>query len=349
MTPIPMNGIVAYCFVCNTAHSLFGTCPNQVMPSWVPPQMPARGTPRQQMSPDLANFLDSVWGKRVEMNSYNAVYSLYNSVMEQNPVRDPRIEKLFRYLDELLAIEEANECKVSVQDYQSWNFRDLVTWARNRKSPLHKPPGALIDAARTFAGNQDLTDADAMDFFATDLMATFFHFMPYNDIPCAQRVYLNVRGDCATKVMKFVVTSMVPGLPGCSEAKVAGPSTAGDRADTIVIYSKGETTTNAILERITEYQRLGNAGLFSDEVPLMTERAPDLTGVSVGAEPKVQDLGRRAKTVLSKRESFGSMRAKLIFKALDQNRARGAKDSFFADVIGLFTSARLNPMAPHIN
>ena len=42
------------------------------------------------------------------------------------------------------------------------------------------------------------------------------------------------------------------------------------------------------------------------------------------------------------------MRAKLIFKALDQNRAR-KKDAFFTDVVALFVNARLKPMAPHIN
>ena len=47
--------------------------------------------------------------------------------------------------------------------------------------------------------------------------------------------------------------------------------------------SKGETTTNAIIERITEYQRLGNQDLFGDEIPQMTERAQGLIGVSVAS------------------------------------------------------------------
>lgn len=239
MTPTPMKGILAYCFVCGNDHSLFGTCSTQQLPSWVPPQIPVRGTPRQQMNATLASFLDSVWDKRGEMTSYNNVYAFYNSLLADSSLTDPRVQKLFQYLDDLLQIEQANECRVSVQDYESWTLRDLITWARKRKSWLNKPPSALIDAARTYAGNQNLTTVAAMDFFANDLMATFFHFLPYDRRGCTQRVYLNIKGDAAVKVMKYVVTSIVAGLPGCSEAKIAGPSTAGARADTIVIYSKG--------------------------------------------------------------------------------------------------------------
>jgi hypothetical protein len=149
--------------------------------------------------------------------------------------------------------------------------------------------------------------------------------------------------------MKFVVPSMMPELPGCSDAKISGSRAAGARADTIVIYSQSETTTNAILQRLTEHQRLSaeNRARFGATIPSMTEQAQGLTGVAVGAEPKLTGLGHEARQVLTARESFGSMRSKLVFQALE-TRPRD-KDTFFAATMGMFASARLSPMAPHIN
>jgi hypothetical protein len=81
----------------------------------------------------------------------------------------------------------------------------------------------------------------------------------------------------------------------------------------------------------------------------MTEPAKDLKGIAVGAEPKLDARGKAANRVLDDRESFGSMRSKLVFQALKTNPPPKDRDGFFAAVLRLFASARLSPMAPHIN
>ena len=229
-------------------------------------------------------------------------------------------------------------------------FSALATYAKG--VPLAPLPADLLSKVRGYVQDPRgpvLSDLDVTLAFPNDFLSTFYHFLPYKNVDCTQRVYLNVTGDDAVKVMKFVVPSIMPGLPGCSDAKISGPRAAGARADTIVIYSLSETTTNAILQRLTEYQRLSaeNRARFGATIPSMTEPAQGLTGVSVGAEPKLTGLGHDARHVLTARESFGSMRSKLVFQALE-TRPRD-KDAFFVATIGMFASARLSPMAPHIN
>lgn len=303
------------------------------------------------MHAQMARFLDAVWdaNARSPMADWGPAYDIYVQVVVAQTLTNTSAPALFRYVDDLVALERDNECKVSVQNYEKWLFADLAEYAKG--VPRAALPRNLLETVRGYyqSPTERLSDAELAGLFQNSFLGTFYHFEPYRPQRCSQRVYLNVNGDEAVKVMKFVVPSMVPGLPGCSEAKISGPRTAGARADTIVIYSAGETTTNAILERLTEYQRLSaeNRARFGAETSVMTEPAQSLVGVSVGAEPKLKALGDEAHQVLARRESFGSMRSKLVFEALRTNPRN--KDAFFAAVIRLFGSARLNPMAPHVN
>jgi hypothetical protein len=300
------------------------------------------------MHADLANLLNDVWARRSSIKSYNEIYSMYNRVVAQQRITNPTALKYFKYVDDLVELEKNNECKVSVQGYEQWSFSTLANYA---KTVPHVPlPMDLLNHVRSFFDDphNPLLDDDVMRAFPNDFFSTFYHYLPYKAVDCTQRVYLNVTGDEAVKVMKYVVPSIVPGLPGCSEAKISGPSAAGARADTIVIYSMSEVTTNAILERLTEYQRLPGVGTrFGVETPRMTAAAQGLVGVAVGAEPKLSDLGKKARRALTPRESFGSMRSKLIFAAF-QTRPT-TKDAFFEATLKQFASARLSPMAPHVN
>ena len=66
-----MKDIQTFCFVCGGTHSLFGKCPNQVMPSWNPPPVLPTTNVRQQMHADLAKLLDAIWTQKGAIHSYS--------------------------------------------------------------------------------------------------------------------------------------------------------------------------------------------------------------------------------------------------------------------------------------
>jgi hypothetical protein len=344
-----MKQIQSYCFLCNTTHSLFGKCAGQTFPAWN--VMPANSSApvRQRMSPALASFLDQVWNGRLGVTTWNDVYGMYNSVRNPNPLSNPAVTNMLQYIATLAEIERGNDCNCQVQDYEQFSLTDLLATARQCASnPGFLPPPNLFDHCKTLEGSGTLTPPAARLWFLNDLCATFFHFVAYKRMDATQRVYVNVRADEALTVMKFVASAIVSGLSGVSEAKIAGPRAAGDRADTIVIYTVSETTTNAVLERLSEYQRLSAAhrARFSGDKLQMTASAAPLDGVSVGGEPDTAAVAPRLRTVVTNRESFGSFRAKLIYAALNANRTD--KNAFFLAVIRNFNDASVHPTAPHV-
>ena len=142
------------------------------------------------------------------MLSHNHVYALYNDVAVANPVLDTRLKNYFKYIDDLVNIEKENECRAVVQDYENWKLCDLLDHARNARKRRHVFPLDLLERVRLLAQDQHMLETDARVWFANDFTATFFHFIPYQaGAPCTQRVYANVKGEDALKVMKFIVNS----------------------------------------------------------------------------------------------------------------------------------------------
>jgi hypothetical protein len=150
-----------------------------------------------------------------------------------------------------------------------------------------------------------------------------------------ERIYLSVRADVAPEVMRFVTREFVSNAQttGISGAKLAGPGEAGQRRDTIVIYSEDFAYTQRALERLLEYQRT-HPDHFEDFPMPMTQ--PVSRGISIGSDPASG----------SERESFGSVRAEAIYEAL---REATSREDFLHRVEQNFRTRRVDPAQPHRN
>lgn len=358
------------CPLCGMNHSIFGKCPVQQFPTW------ARGKQVEfKAHPTLKELLKKVWAKRKGIRDFWPIYDLYNKpeADAQNRLGKDRVIYL-NYLSELSEIERKNECKIVVQGYgRGFQYNDLLSEWKKCLDKDYLIPTILVEHILDLYINpqrrqQGLNLLDSRkpeakivttDFFFENFPKDFFHFLPYNrQVQCTQRVYLNLKAKYATKVMEFIVNSIVVGLPGIYEAKICGPGAVGERTDVVVIYSKGQITTDAVLERLAEYQRLENQDRyfqrFVGQTPLMTGQAHLLNGVSVGAEPTYdpKELPAHIKRIegIKEQQSFGSFRARLIYQALKTvERARDQNfESFESWVIRFFIDAGLEPMNPHL-
>lgn len=364
------------CPLCGTDHPLFGPCPRQQFPAWV-----RAGRIRSKAHPSLEALLIKVWATKRGIRDFWPIYDLYNKPEAAAHNRLKRDSAIYRqYLSELLEIERKNECYIVAQGYgRGFQYNYLLSnWEESSKDKPLQPnlvqhilnqyinPQRLQQGKRPLGARHPQAIIDTRDFFYRYFPEAFFHFLPYTPplgpdkqpADITQRVYLNLKAQYATKVMAFIVNAVVVGLPGIAEAKICGPAAVGERTDVVVIYSKGEVTTNAVLERLAEYQRLENQDRyfqrFVGQTPLMTGQAHLLQGVSVGAEPRYDpdELPAHIKQIQGIRgqQSFGSFRARLIYQALQTVKKDRDKDfdSFKFWVIQYFIDAGLDPMNPHL-
>lgn len=155
-----------------------------------------------------------------------------------------------------------------------------------------------------------------------------------------ERVYLNVKADEATGVMRTVVRDIVDNpsqFPGVSMAKLAGPASVSGRAESIVIYTENAAAATRVVERMRTYQ-LANPSRFQRTTPFMTERV--MEGISLGSEP----IGSGGAV------SFGVARSRAIIRAVETSVARGeSQEQFMQRVLDALRAAGVNPNAPHLN
>ena len=329
---------------------------------------------RVPFDPRLEAFCERVWEeyKREESITYNHVYNLYGEVSRRNLLTGSDNSDLLAFLDELLRIEEDHGCRVSVQDYNrrinsAWSLEYLVGIARecvlNYEARSYALPKALYDHTnalnkRYYGSTDDLAEVAAADIFLARFLAhDFFHYFKVptggESLPaCTQRVYLNVEADHATDVMEMVVRDIVVGLSTeVREAKVAGPLGLADRSDTIVIYTKDLAASDAVVEVVKAYQRDGNRDFFRDDVPAMLRVDSETRGTAYGAEPKIDETNKATlkasnpKIVIG-RESFGSVRSKLIAAAF--NESSGDKEVFLDLVARYFGEAGMMALIPYL-
>jgi hypothetical protein len=363
------------CPLCGTDHPLFGPCPAQQFPKWARSARIAFGA-----HPSLEALLRKVWATKGGIRDFWPIYELYNKPEADAHNRLERDSAKYRqYLSELSEIERKNECYIVAQGYgrgfryhyllDEWKKsldRDYLLSANLAQHILNQyiNPQRLQQGKRPLAAHRPEAKIETTDYFSQNFPWGFFHFIPYTPplgpdkqpADITQRVYLNLKAQYATKVMAFIVNAVVVGLPGIAEAKICGPAAVGERTDVVVIYSKGEVTTNAVLERLAEYQRLENQDKYFErfvkQTPLMTEQARLLHGVSVGAEPRYDpdELPEQIQRIQGIRgqQSFGSFRARLIYQALQTVKKGRDKDfeSFKSLVIRYFIDAGLEPMNP---
>ncbi|HSG82058.1 MAG TPA: T3SS effector HopA1 family protein, partial [Gemmatimonadota bacterium] len=228
----------------------------------------------------LRVFAQQVWAQRQNIRSANDVYRLYGAVSQQNQLTHGGASADTMYLDRLYSLGLVRG-QPSVQGYESFEFGALLAARRDYlEGGTLIPPGQLLNQIQPEAAQYRITPEN---YLVIELAETFYHYVSSNRCPVKERVYLNVRANVATDIMKYVVTEFVDKMAGVDEAKIAGPQGVADRADTIVIYTSNKAASDQVVAQLREYQNQHGTGAFLSELPAMTAR--QLPGVSTGAEP----------------------------------------------------------------
>jgi hypothetical protein len=156
-----------------------------------------------------------------------------------------------------------------------------------------------------------------------DLFARITH-KDFNPIEINERVFICARADFAMDIMKFIVHNIL-GQPdkysGIEMAKIADFPAVTRRSDNIVVFTAGREATEKVIKVLEIYQQT-NPHHFMKDIPAMTEWR--LPGVSVGEEPLPPWRGR---------ESFASLRIKIIADALKQTELEGKDKEYFRQLL----------------
>jgi hypothetical protein len=130
------------------------------------------------------------------------------------------------------------------------------------------------------------------------------------------RVYVHVAHDHALDVVQYLIKNVVDARKFNKRLggfKVAAPSLAGIRADSIVIYAKDYGAADEIANLLKVYQQTPHhLEHFKSSVPLMTEELPGLKGVSLAQEPDAKIVAAKGTPM-----SFGSLRCRALADALE--------------------------------
>jgi hypothetical protein len=269
-------------------------------------------------SQSLDDVLKNVWRAQSPPNA-NQVYRMYNVATEANPLNRSR----GAYLDDLARIADGRP-KDAISNIQA------PVWSNNKQNVISET------VAKGRAGKLDAETAASLD-------TTFFRFQRANWQPqnVSERVYVNASADHAPEVMDFIVKDILDNpsaYPGVEMVKISGPRAVAKRSENIVIYTSGSEASENVLRTIADYQNT-HAGHFMKSVPKMTDQK--LPGVALAAEPP---------SVYNGRESFGSLRAKLIANAASEAKSKNFDQTGFHDLVRLrFEQAGLDPLNPHKN
>lgn len=167
---------------------------------------------------------------------------------------------------------------------------------------------------------------------------------PEGSGPTTERVYINANVNHASKLMEHIVRKIIDNpkdFPGVNAAKISGPVDAGKRADSIVIFTNGPRAIDRVLIELAAYQRQHPEHFMDGSPPVTFHRFP---GVSTAAQP-------------SGGGSFGSVRSRALYEALEDVRTRMDKEgtnfdveSYFRErVRERFMDADIDPDNPHAN
>ncbi|WP_433202564.1 T3SS effector HopA1 family protein [Nocardia sp. CA-107356] len=150
------------------------------------------------------------------------------------------------------------------------------------------------------------------------------------------RVYVNARADEAPALMDGIVREIVDrpdDFPGIYMAKVGGPYRLS--TDGLVIYVNELPDAYRVADWLKDYQGR-NPDAFLWDVPAMTHQV--MEGVGIGASTPDHSA------------SFGELRSKAIFEAVQSTRAGGGDFAAFREaVLARLREAGVNPDSPYEN
>jgi hypothetical protein len=93
--------------------------------------------------------------------------------------------------------------------------------------------------------------------------------------------------------------------------------TAANRVESIIIYTSSIAVSNKVLAKIQEYQDNNGVSGFGPEIPIMTEA--QMYGVATASEPPQVIMIKGQLQPAQRKQSFGSLRADLIYNALQDS------------------------------
>jgi HopA1 effector protein family len=252
---------------------------------------------------------------------------------------DPTVLRLFRFLDLVWENSDGGEPLSKEIIYDLYNGKRPPR-VMQEQVPSDAPFRELMASFLTRAQDRSKEcngnfPVPAENFVAIKNNNLEFHTPCLDDqLAITDRVYINVKMERASDVLRFIVNDLVFGGRGVVYAKIGFPlDLCLPLFDRIVIYcGSGDAATRAAARVCATFA----ADCFNPETPAMTKVLS--TGVSTGAEPR---------QVRGSDESFGSKRALAICIAL--RNCRRDKETFFNMVIDKFTEYNINPKEPHRN
>jgi hypothetical protein len=266
-------------------------------------------------------FLEKVWDEYTTSGQVPNVYRMYNRVATVTPSQVDSDA----YMSDIIALSRGRPPNAS-SIMQSVSYID----AAGVKKEL---PWSEMDPANIPARGTPEWEAPKR---------TFHHFSRpgFKAALATERIYVNVHPDYAFDVMETLLRDVIdsPTNPGVEAAKMGGPTIAGTRSETIVIFCQNHFAVDEVLYVLDALYRKAPTQ-FLAETPEMT--APDVLvpGVSRAAEP--------IQTGRPQIVSFGEVRAKAIERALGQKPADFA--AFVKLVDAELVVEKIDPANPHRN
>ncbi len=296
------------------------------------------------LSSSLLKLAAEVWDKRGSIEHRDDIYDLYNGIEPTNFSTYARMHGLTGFFRGILFLGIEMNTDIFLQDFQTVPLEYLVT-ARENYVGMHLPIVNAVVKIRLAecAKRHGLSNED----YLVDRMSMSFFCLTAN-IRCSvtHRVYLNVNNSSnkdlksSLHILNYVIREIMYKINGVDSAKI----TAVNRVDSMIIYTSSIDVSNKVIAKIQEYQNKNGVSGFNPEIPMMTEA--QMYGVATASEsPDITIInGQLLPSIL--RQSFGSLRADLIYDAL--KNATGCSD-FYELIVKYFREAGVDAKQPAIH
>ena len=304
------------------------------------------------LSSSLLKLATEVWDKRAEIKDCYDIYDLYSGIDTPNPNLYARTQQITEFFSKLSFLGIETNTGPSMQEFTSIPFEQLVLARKqyvNYEIPISNSFVRMKIVAYTeFIGRSDVSPEHYLLFLMEAV--GFFTFKNYDNsslrmAKTKHRVYLNVKVSCheeiisAIDIISYAVREIMGKINGISSVKI----TVSGRRDSMVIYTSSIAATNKALEKIQEYQNNNGVSGFGPEIPIMTEA--QMYGVATASEPPQVIMIKGQLQPTESKESFGSLRADLIYNALQDST--GCSD-FYELIVKYFRAAGIDASQPAV-
>ncbi len=298
---------------------------------------------KQQMSRQLAMFLETCWHFRNNLNLQNGdgeldIYCLYCNRAHSREDRPEGWEstgfgKIPMFFESLL--QAAARCQLMIQPYTG-GLGELLAYIEENSAFTQNDDAHKIRTILNNARRQPAIWGPVL----WDLGMSFFHFLR-DDSAAMRRVYLNVLPEFRVRVSQFLAQEL--DVPEAVRFKVAGPLAKG--YDTIVIYISKDQGVAKVVDALGDYQKTASMFFSSPVVNIAKPAHYDgklLRGVAIATEPG--DF-RNIDPIAKRNPSFGDFWELLLRPSLMQAKS---EIMFFQLALDTMRKLKIDPMNPAI-